>query len=200
MYAVWVNVIVACQHDLKIKPFHVFVEVMSNFFFSVYIFEHSLEYHFEQSRDVLGNVSVIFSSFYELPDFFTFSLESLLLEAVLSMADDPPTLSNGEAVAPRWISSAIFLCIFIYVVEYFYFYFVLWLLLFLLFFFFLFHNFFCDGGHFFSFQITIRSLFIYYFFTFFRFKIFLFLLKILLLLLLLLLLFILLFNFYYIFF
>ena len=45
----------------------------------------------------------------------------------------PPTLSNGETVASRWISSPISLCIFIQVVEYFYF--VLWL-----FFFFLFYN------------------------------------------------------------
>ena len=77
MYALWVDVIVVCQHDLKSKLLHALVGAMSNFFFSLYIIEHSLEYHFKYSRDVLGNVSVIFFSFYELPNFFNFSLASL---------------------------------------------------------------------------------------------------------------------------
>ena len=75
MYAVWIDVIVVCQYDFKIKLFNVLVRAMSNFFFGVYIFEHSLEYHFEYSTNVLGNVSVIFSIFYVLPDFFLLFLQ-----------------------------------------------------------------------------------------------------------------------------
>ena len=59
VYAVRVNIVIIGQLYLKVKLFHVLVGAMGNFFFRVYIFKHSLEYHIECFRNISDNVIVI---------------------------------------------------------------------------------------------------------------------------------------------
>ena len=181
MYAVWVYTVIVCQHYLKVQLLHAFVRDVLGFFFCFYVFSHPLV-----MRSCVLHIYFAMSALYVHVDinslFLTFSLASSQSEAVLSMAEEPPVLSNEDTVALIWTLFLISLCIFdVQVIKYFYFPFVCSFLLLLLLLSLLLYLFCIISFSFFNLRLTVSDLFVHYFFIFSSPKVFLLLFLLLLL-------------------
>ena len=61
MHTVRVCIIVVCNHNLKLKIFHILVEYIRDLLFCVNIFNHALKNEIKHSGDVFREISIIFS-------------------------------------------------------------------------------------------------------------------------------------------